>query len=403
MGKVKNIVIIFDSLIQKYKNTTIMKNQDILINKLIALRKKLHTNAELSENEHKTQKIISNFIKTNVQKGIIQNIGETGLAVIFDSKKQGKTIMFRADIDALPIFEDSSLLPYSSLNTGVSHKCGHDGHTAILCGLACLLNESFPLKGRIVLLFQPAEETGKGAKKVIDDKFFKQIEPDFIFALHNLPGFDKNKIIIIPNNFASASKGMIIKIIGKTSHAAYPEFGKNPALAMSKIIQRLSSLISDFECFNNFVLLTIIYAKLGEKAFGTSPGEAEICATLRSFDNENMKKLCYEAELIVKETVLEHDLDVIIEWTEEFDATNNNKVALKYIIDAVDKCGLSKINMNEAFRWSEDFGQFTSHYAGAMFGVGAGVYHPQLHTWNYDFPDDIIETCMSIFFEISMS
>ncbi|NTW33788.1 MAG: amidohydrolase [Bacteroidetes bacterium] len=377
-----------------------LKNIQVLIDKLVVLRKKLHKNAELSEMEFRTRELISGFIKTNAPDGVIQNIGTTGLAVIFDSKNPGNTIMFRADIDALPITENISFAQYSSVNKGVSHKCGHDGHAAILCGLACLLNESLPLNGKIVLLFQPAEETGKGAKKIIEDEFFKQILPDYIFAMHNLPGFEKNQIVLTSKNFASASKGMIIKIAGKQAHAAYPEYGKNPAIAMSEIIRSLDSLIADSERFDNFVLLTIVYAKLGDKVFGTAPGEAEICATLRSFDNDNMKKLCYEAELIVRETAVLHELNIVIEWTDEFEATSNNPDALRVISEIADKSGLVKKYLNEPFRWSEDFGQFTSRYCGAMFGVGAGIDHPQLHTSEYDFPDDIIETSMNVFYEI---
>jgi len=374
-------------------------NNIIPIADLIGLRKELHKNAELALNENKTKQIICNFLKTHAHSCEIIDIAETGIAAIFESNKPGKTILFRADMDALPIAESLSI-PHASCNIGVSHKCGHDGHSAILCGLAYFLEKTKLSNGKVILVFQPAEEIGKGAKQIIDDPFFKTISPDYVFALHNLAGFEKNSIITKKNQFASASKGMIVKLTGKVAHAAYPENGVSPAIAMAELIQKFYNIPSDNETFDNFVLLTIIHASLGEKAFGTAPAYAEVMATLRSFDDTNMKRLVHECLLVSKEIAQRHGLDISIEWTDEFDETFNHPEAIDIIEKAAIKNNYSIIHASLPFRWSEDFGIFTQKYKGAIFGIGASADHPALHSKEYDFPDDIIETGVNLFADI---
>lgn len=374
-------------------------NNNINIADIIELRKEFHKNAEIALNENKTKQIICSFLKTNAPSCKIINIAGTGITAVFESNKPGKTILFRADMDALPIAESLSI-PHASCNIGVSHKCGHDGHSAILCGLAYFIEKNKLSNGKVILIFQPAEETGKGAKQIIEDDFIKTILPDFIFALHNMPGFEKNSIITKKNQFASASKGMIVKLTGKVAHAAYPENGVSPAIAMAELIRKFYNIPLDNETFDNFVLLTIIHASLGEKAFGTAPAYAEVMATLRSFDDTNMKRLIHECLLVSKEIAQQHGLDIKIEWTDEFDETYNHPEAVDIIEKAAMENNYSIIHATSPFRWSEDFGVFTRKYKGAMFGIGAGISHPALHSKEYDFPDDIIETGVNLFADI---
>jgi amidohydrolase len=164
------------------------------IKKIIDLRLKLHRMPELAGQEFKTAKQIEKFISKYKPDKVI-DLAQTGKAFVFDSSKEGKTIMFRAELDALPIPESHDFLNHSLIE-GNAHKCGHDGHMAILAGLAEAISQNRPKKGKVVLLFQPAEETLKGAIEVIDCPQFKEIEPDFIFAIHNLPGFEENSVTL---------------------------------------------------------------------------------------------------------------------------------------------------------------------------------------------------------------
>jgi len=369
---------------------------------LTALRKMLHANAELSGNEMKTRNILREFLALHAPSGNLSDIGKTGLAMLFDSGNPGPVILFRADTDALPIAEDNAL-PYASVNKNVSHKCGHDGHSTILCGLACKIH-AYPIaKGKIILLFQPAEETGKGAVEMLADPLFENFSPDYVFALHNLPGYDEGSIVVKKEQFASASKGMIIRLKGKECHAAYPENGNNPAHAFTEIIQGIESLPEFSESFDSYILTTIVHASLGKPAFGTAAGDAVIMATLRSYDNHNMQRLVYNCRLIAEERAQDNKLQLSIDYSDEFVETYNHYEAVDIIEQAATQNGSKIIHLAYPFRWSEDFGQYTAKYSGAMFGIGAGKECPALHTGKYDFPDAIIETGINMFYEIYRS
>lgn len=366
--------------------------------KIIAFRRELHQNPELSGREQGTGKKVKSFIEQSHPDKVIENLGGYGVAFVFDSGEAGPTVLFRADLDALPIKEINSF-EYRSKHPGVSHKCGHDGHMAILSYLSGKINDQRPQKGKVVLLFQPAEETGEGAEKVIKDEKFKEITPDYAFALHNLPGFRKHDIIIREKTFASASKGIIIKLHGKTAHAGEPENGINPSMAVSEIIKEFYHLPSKGD-FNDFTLITLVNVKIGEKAFGTSAGYGEVMATLRSYRNDDMEKLTQKAEDFIRKIAEKEKLDLDIEYTEEFLATENDPECNQLIEKSARENNLYIDKKEATFRWSEDFSHFTTQFKGALFGLGSGINQPQLHNPDYDFPDEIIETGASVFFSI---
>lgn len=373
-----------------------MNTTNDYLEKLITFRKYLHSRPELSKNEHETAKEIKDFVTSNHPDGLVEGIGGAGFAAVYNGKNPGKTLLLRADTDALPIAEVNTF-DHKSIYAGVSHKCGHDGHSSILAGMSGVLKENPPARGRVVLLFQPAEEIGEGAKAVINDPKFVEIEPDIVFGFHNLPGFAKNSIVVRDAHFASASKGMIVKLFGKTSHAANPELGISPALAVAEIIQKLSALSSSKHDFEDFKLITLIYSRMGQIAFGTTPGYAEVMATLRSFRNDDMEILRRKSVQIVEAAADRFGLSEELSWTEEFPATVNHKKYSAIVRACASEMALDLVTPEMPFRWSEDFGYFTIKYPGAMFGVGAGINHPALHHPDYDFPDAIIPTTMKMF------
>lgn len=368
------------------------------MDELIKLRRTLHAYPEIGGKEHETKNILLDYIRDFRPKRVFHEIGKTGFAVEYDSGNEGPTIMFRSELDALPI-EDKLDISYRSQYRGVGHKCGHDGHMATVAGLARYLYENPLKKGRVVLMYQPAEETGEGAEWVVNDPKFKEIEPDYIYAYHNLPGVDKHQVVVRDEVFASASIGVEVKLMGRSSHAAHPENGRNPAIVVGELIQAVETINDpkQQERFKDFILVTVVHLLVGSKRFGTTPGYGEFRATLRAYLNDDLEELKKYIRRIVSERADHHLINHTLKWKESFSSTQNNKEAAEQVRQAVRACGKELLNRDSPFRWSEDFGGFTSRYKGAMFGIGAGNEHEQLHSSRYDFPDEIINTGVCIF------
>ena len=357
---------------------------------VIQFRRYLHQNPELSNHEKETSRFILEKIKSCNPDEIIQ-FDNYGLAVVYKGDKPGKRILIRGDMDALPIQEINEI-EYKSKRDGISHKCGHDGHSAILYGLAKQYGTQRPEKGYAILLFQPAEETGDGARGILSDKRFKQLLPDFAVALHNLPGYAKHKIVYRHDVFTAAANSIIIKYYGKTSHAAEPELGQNPAMAMADVTKKFEDLcIPDTED-HNFQIITPIYYKLGEKSYGVSAGYGETHFTLRAWHNEVMQSLETKCESVAREIGERYGLKIEIEWTQSFFANENNDAVVEAIVKSAKNLQLEMEERITPFKWGEDFGLFTREHPGAMFGIGAGTLSPALHNPDYDFPDEILQT-----------
>lgn len=355
---------------------------------LIRLRRELHRNPELSGQERATGKRIRFFLSRYQPHELYSNIAGEGMAVVYRGKEPGPTVLFRCDMDALPITEQSDL-KYKSNTPGVSHTCGHDGHMAIVSGLAVRFFENPIQKGKVILFYQPSEENGSGAKESIERLRELDLLPDYAFALHNLPKYKKGSVVLGRYTFSAASKGLIIKLNGRNSHAAFPELGLNPAAATAEIIQHLLALPTSFK-YKNFVLVTLIHVKVGEVAFGTSAGSAVIMATLRAFDDTDMQLLSEQALKESANIATRHGLSIENEFTDDFPAS----VCDPQLTHMVEKIATEQNNevifLNEPNRWSEDFAHFTGICPSVIFGLGAGENHPDIHSPTYDFPDDLI-------------
>jgi len=191
-----------------------------------------------------------------------------------------------------------------------------------------------------------------------------------------------------------------VKLTGKSSHAAEPEKGNNPAMAISKIIQSLDRLIKDKKKFLEHTHLTVIHIRLGEIAFGTSPGYAEIRCTLRAFRNEDMDKLIAESEKVIQQISLENKLRCDITYSEEFPATENDAGCVEMVKMAAIEMALEVDEPDVPYPWSEDFAHYTGEYKACLFGLGSGITQSALHNPDYDFPDALIETGVRMFEKI---
>lgn len=371
-----------------------------IIAKLTDFRHQVHQYPEISGKEKNTSQLIIGYLKDIGIKNIFTSVGGYGVIATITGNKPGKTILFRSELDALPLQETGNL-NYISKNPAAAHLCGHDGHMAILLGLAeTIISDPQKFAGKIVLLFQPAEETAEGAKKVSEDPRIIELRIDHAVALHNIPGYEKGSILLRKGIFASASQGMIIKLKGETSHAGEPFNGKPPTLAMTRIIEDILSLPNQYLPYSNSALATVVYARLGNVAFGTSPGYAEVMATLRTASDEDMKILTMKAEKLVAGQAKLYDLTAEISYTEIFPVTDNDSTLIDYIERSARKAGKKIIWLNKPFPWSEDFGHFTNNFSAVLFGLGSGLKQPNLHNPNYNFPDEIIADGINILNDI---
>ncbi len=357
------------------------------ISTLTALRHELHRRPEVSEEEAATAARISTELETLGADRIWRGLGGHGVAAEFTGAAEGPTVLLRCELDGLPIREISTV-PYRSEVDGKGHLCGHDGHMVSMLGVGMSLAPR-PATGRVILLFQPAEETGAGAKAVVADPRWAEIRPDFAFAYHNVPGRPLGEIGLRSGPGNCASQGMQILLEGKSSHAAAPEDGVSPGEAMAKLMIALPSLSEGSIAEEHFALATLTHANLGEPTFGIAPADGELRVTLRSMTNVRMDQLIQTAAEIVADAA--GPLKVDIHWHDVFRAVVNNAEATDVARSVAQSLGHAIHEMPSPMRWSEDFGRIGDDGAkAAMLYIGAGETTPQLHNPDYDFPDALL-------------
>lgn len=380
---------------------------DSTIDEITTFRRRLHAMPELSEQERQTAGTIVERLRETGADRIVEKLGsmETGVCAIYDSGADGPAVLLRAELDALPIQETNSF-DHCSKNAGVSHKCGHDGHMATLVAVAKGLRARPVERGRVYLLFQPAEETGTGAAAVIADKRFEALpRPDYVYAFHNVPKYPLGCVLLRDGLFAQASTGFIVTFSGSTSHSSYPEHGLNPSHAVTELVDAVNgfgeSMAGDV---TEPVLGTISYAELGtaEKGanFGTTPGKATVMGVVRAHRSDDLEKVRTSLEQLTIKLAGESRLSHTLTWHEAFAATTSDPDSVSIVELAARRTGLDVHRLEQPFRWSEDFGYFTDAYTGAFFGLGSGTAQPQLHDDGYDYPDELIDIGARLYREI---
>ncbi|WP_332694649.1 amidohydrolase [Bosea sp. (in: a-proteobacteria)] len=370
-----------------------LTNSDMV--ELIELRHVLHRAPEISGEERETARAIVGFLAPSAPDRVVTDIGGHGVAAIYEGSEPGPTVLVRAELDALPI-EELSGVPHSSQVAGKGHLCGHDGHMAILAALSRGLGRQRPQRGRAILMFQPAEETGAGAAAVIADPKFKEIVPDFSFSLHNKPGLPLGAIRLSEGPANCASRGLKIVLSGRTSHAATPEHAISPMRALARLMPELTALGPGGSLDANYRLVTVTHASMGEPAFGITPGRAEIWATLRTLNDALMGSLCAQAEALAREAAAIGGLSVAMDYFDVFHHCENHPEAVAHLRRALDDEGIDH-GETAPQRGSEDFGLFGRSSKSAMFLLGSGEATPPLHNPDYDFPDALIAPGARVF------
>ena len=365
------------------------------------IRRELHQHPELSGHEARTARFVEDKLQAFHPTKVIRHVGGHGLLVEYFFSEDGPTVLFRADMDAVAVQEPDDI-PHHSQTPGVAHKCGHDGHTTILLRFARMLSEHPLTKGRILLLFQPAEENGSGSKAVLDTKVLDYYKIDKAFALHNIPGYPASAVLCKEDSFTCAVVSVSITLTGKTSHAAEPQKGISPIPATLNIVDELLRWNNTDIQSDDYFLSTIVEIHVGEEAYGVSAGNSVIRATLRAKTDKLLHQHAQQLkELVATECKRTPDLQHEMEWLEPFSANENDPQSVGMIKNAALRNNLPYIELQTPFSWGEDFGLFMQQYKGAIFGLGSGENCAPLHSPQYDFPDEVIETGATLFYTLA--
>lgn len=355
----------------------------------VALRHALHRHPELSNHETWTKAYLIDFLDKHTSLEIVDR--GAWFYAKYSAAPGAHKIAFRADFDALPIDETISL-PYGSEIPGVSHKCGHDGHSATLAAFALEVDQR-GAENTIYFIFQHAEETGDGAKECAVLVTEEGIEE--VYGYHNQPGYPVGEVIVNDGSFQCASKGMSLFFEGEPAHASDPDVGRNPALAIARLICALPSLYRAQE-YTGLVLGTVVHVEIGAPAFGTAASTGVLRVTLRGEHEAEMN--CFEARLeaLSSELASEYGLKYHAEFCDYFPECYNHPESAAKVRAVCAKLNISVHAFPHSKRGSEDFGYYTKATKGALFNIGAGDITPH-HTVTYDYPDAIISTAVSVF------
>lgn len=372
------------------------------LEELTQWRRDIHRHPELSGEEIRTAAAVVEMLEKTNPSQIIRSIGGHGVAAIYDSGIAGPRVLLRCELDGLPI-HDLADIPHRSIVEGKGHQCGHDGHMAILAATARLLGRKGPTSGAVILMFQPAEEDGSGARKVVDDPVFSKLAPAYSFAIHNMPGRPFGAVDIIDGPACCASRGMTLTLTGKTAHASQPETGISPMRAISELMPRLTAFSSPYGTpldDLDFQMITVTHVNMGAAVFGVAPGKAHLFATLRTLTNDNMSGLVERVEELAKSIAIDEGLELQIDYQDVFVTCANDAIAADIVRASLDDLSIPHGVGILPIRASEDFGHFGEASRAAILLLGSGDNLPALHNPDFDFPDELIPIGAEIFMQI---
>lgn len=360
------------------------------------LRRRLHAAPELSGSEFATAERIEQFLLGCSPDEIRVGIGGSGVLATFRADETGPEVLLRCELDALPIVELNQE-PHASLRSGVSHKCGHDGHMAMLCGVALELAAMRPRRGVVHLLFQPAEETGTGAAAVLADESFADVQPDFAVAVHNMPGFRLGQVVVKSGPMTPAVKSLVITFVGSTAHASQPQEGRSPVLAVADLLRACVGMEVADMADEDFRLVTAVHARVGRPAYGVTAGDGEVHLTLRTRTDVGLRALEAQIRDLAVTLGTRDGLDVFVETVEEFAATLNDPAVTDLVRGAASDAGLAMVTPETGMAAGEDFGLFSARFPCCLVLLGAGEGHAPLHSPYYDFPDELIPAGVELY------
>ena len=357
---------------------------------ITAWRREFHAHPELLYDVHRTAASVAEKLKSFGCDEVVTGIGKTGVVGVIRGRKPGaKVVGMRADMDALPI-EEATSLPYKSTVPGKMHACGHDGHTAMLLGAAKYLADTRNFAGTAVMIFQPAEEGGAGARAMLRDGLFDRFGIQEVFGMHNYPSMPIGEFAIRSGPMMASTDSIAIKLEGKGSHAAWPHLGVDPVLVGAQIVNALQSIVARNVDPLEAAVISICVFQAGQ-ADNVIPQHATLRGTVRTLSpavRELVKKRVYE---VVEGTAKLHGAKADLSYTPGYPVLVNDEGRAAFAASvAAEIAGKDKVDRNTPpLMGAEDFAYMLEERPGAFIYVGNGD-SAMLHHPAYDFNDDAI-------------
>jgi hippurate hydrolase len=363
------------------------------------IRRDLHAHPELRFEEHRTSEVVAaQLARWGIE--VHRGLGGTGVVGVLRNGASSRSIGLRADMDALPI-EEANQFPHRSTHAGRMHACGHDGHTAMLLGAAKYLAETKPFDGTVNLIFQPAEEGGAGAQKMIDDGLFTRFPCDAVFGMHNWPGLKVGQFGFAPGPMMASGNQFHITVTGKGAHGAMPHLGVDPVFVAIQIAQGLQGIVTRAKKPIDPAVLSITIIKAGD-ATNVVPDTALIAGTVRTFDDRVTDLIEERMGRIAQLTAEAHGATAELKFDRYYPPTLNHAAESAFAADvAAEIVGEDNIvRAVEPTMGSEDFSFMLRARPGCYLWIGNGdgshraaghgLGPCMLHNPSFDFNDALL-------------
>ncbi|AKQ57205.1 M20 aminoacylase family protein [Bordetella hinzii] len=367
---------------------------------IAALRRDIHAHPELAFEEFRTADLVARRLQDwgiEVDRGL----GGTGVVGIIKGNQAGpRAVGLRADLDALPM-QEVNTFAHASQHSGKMHACGHDGHTAMLLGAARYLSQHRDFAGTVYVIFQPAEEGGGGAKRMIDDGLFTRFPMDAVFGMHNWPGMRAGQFGVTAGPIMASANEFVIRITGKGTHAGMPHLGVDPVMTAVQLAQSLQTIITRNRAPLEAAVLSITQIHTGS-ADNVVPNDAEMRGTVRTFTLETLDLIERRMEEIARHTCAAMNCDLEFEFMRNYPPTINHAAETAFAVEVMrDIVGRDNVfDKVTPTMGAEDFAFMLQEKPGCYVWIGNGSGDHRdaghgagpcmLHNGSYDFNDELI-------------
>ncbi len=363
-----------------------------ITNDMRTWRHDIHKHPELGFNEIRTADKVAEILQ-GLGIETHTGIGKTGVVGVLKKGTSDRAIGLRADMDALPIREMGDPV-YKSINDGVFHGCGHDGHTSTLLGAAKELAGNVDFDGTIYFIFQPSEENGRGALAMMEDGLFDRFPMSAIYGLHNMPGIQQGQFAVRSGQMMTSEDNFQVDIIGKGGHASMPHMTRDPMVVGAEIVTALQSIVSRSLGPNEWGVVSVTEF-ITDGARNIIPSNVTIKGDVRALDSAVQEKIERRMREIVDGICKGHCVTGTVDYSHEFIVLENSQAETKMAVAAANMTvGGNMVDPSCATcTCSEDFAQFLRQVPGCfiLLGAGDGDNSPPLHNPHYDFNDELLE------------